>query len=202
MMKLYYTPSTCSLAPHIVLQEIGANFDLIKVDLSTKITEFGNDFFQVNQHGSVPALALDNGEILTEGVAIMQYLADKFPEANLAPPNGTFERYRLQERLNYLTSELHKSFYPLFANGTDVEKEKAVIKIESKLDFLDSILADKPYLLGDAFTVADAYLFVLGRWTTPTGIGLDKWPNIVEFSSRIEARESVQKAMKAEGLLG
>jgi len=200
-MKLYYAPSTCSLAPHIVLEEVGADFNLVKVDLKSKITEYGDDFFKVNQHGAVPALQLDNGEILTEAVAIMQYIADQFPQANLAPQNGTLERARLYERLNFLTSELHKSFAPLFTNGSENEKAKAVTKIESKLDFLDSILAENSYLLGETFTVADAYLFVLGRWTAPTGIGLDKWPNIVEFSSRVEARQSVQKAMKSEGLL-
>ncbi len=200
-MKLYYAPGACSLASHIVLQETEIEFDLVKVDLASKITEHGDDFTQINPHGYVPALQLDNNEVLTEGVVIMQYLADQSPSTGLAPENGTFERIRLQERLNYLTTELHKSFSPLFSGGTDEEKQKAVSKIESGLSFIDTLLSNKPYLAGEKFSIADAYLFVIASWTTPTGISLDKWPNISNFSKRIAQRKSVQKAMKAEGLI-
>jgi len=200
-MKLYYAPGACSLAVHIVLQETDAEFDLVKVDLTSKKTEFGDDFFQINPHGYVPALQLNNNEILTESVAIMQYLADQSPETNLAPTNGTFERVRLQERLNYLTTELHKAFSPLFSDSTGEEKQKSTSKIEATLNFIDTLLSDKHYLTGKAFSIADAYLFVIASWTTPTGIDLNKWPNISEFYKRISKRKSVVKAMKAERLL-
>ncbi len=200
-MKLYYSPGACSLAPHIVLQETGKEFELVKVDLASKTTETGDDFTKINPHGYVPVLGLDNGEVLTEGVAIMQYLADQSPEAGLAPENGTFERARLQERLNYLSTELHKAFGPLFSDSAEEEKKKAVAKIESKLDYLDTLLNSKDYLMGDVFSIADAYLFVLISWTAPTGIGLDRWPNIASFSTRVSERKSVHEAMQAEGLL-
>ncbi len=200
-MKLYYSPGACSLAPHIVLQETGKEFELVKVDLASKTTETGDDFMKINPHGYVPVLGLDNGEVLTEGVAIMQYLADQSPEAGLAPENGTFERARLQEKLNYLSTELHKAFAPLFSDSAEAEKKKAVAKIESKLDYLDTLLNSKDYLMGDVFSIADAYLFVLTGWTVPTGIGLGGWPNIASFSTRVSGRKSVRAAMQAEGLL-
>jgi glutathione S-transferase len=200
-MKLYYSPGACSLAPHIVLREAGNKFELVKVDFESKTTETGGDFTKINPHGYVPALALDNNEILTEGVAIMQYIADQAPDKHLVPANGTFERARLQERLNYLTTELHKSFGPLFSDSPEAEKQKAIARIESKLDYLDKLLADRLYLLGDEFSVADAYLFVLASWTKPTGIGLSKWPNIAAYSDRIAERENVRDALQAEGLL-
>lgn len=200
-MKLYYSPGACSLASHIILHEMDQEFDLVKVDFSTSTTETGMDFSQINPHGYVPALELENNEVLTEGVAIMQYLADQVPTLNLVPENGTLERARLQERLNYLTTELHKAFSPLFIDSSDEEKKKAVKNIESKLDFINDILVENNYLVGNEFSIADVYLFVLTNWTGPTGIGLDKWPNIALHSTRIAKRQSVQKAMRMEGLL-
>jgi glutathione S-transferase len=200
-MKLYYIQGSCSLAPHIVLREIGIDFDLIKVDSNSKTDEFGNDFTTINPNGYVPTLQLDNGEILTEGVAIMQYLADQTPKANLVPENGTFERARLHERLNYLSTELHKSFVPLFSDSTEEEKRKAVDKIKGKLDFIDILLSDKTYLLNDQYSIADIYLFVITNWTTSKGIPLEKWSNIARHSSKIAQRKNVKEAMRSEGLL-
>jgi len=200
-MQLYYSPGACSLASHIILRETGHNFKLIKVDLASKAIDTGGDFKQVNPHGYVPALKLENNEVLTEGVAIMQYLADQSPDAHLVPKNGTFERARLQEKLNYLTTELHKSFTPLFSKLPEEEKKKAIKNVETKLDFISAQLSDKDYLLGDEFSIADAYLFVITNWTGLTGIDLEKWPNIISFSQRVAKRESVQESMRAEGLL-
>ncbi len=200
-MKLYYTPGACSLAPHIVLREIGAEFSLEKVDLATGKTESGEDYRQVNPHGYVPALQLDNGEILTEVVVIMQYLADQSPESGLAPECGSFERVRLEERLNYLTSEFHKTFSPLFADTTDEEKHKAVANVKLRLDFLNGLLADRDYMMGENYSLADIYLFVIANWTHPTGIGLDDWPHIKAHAGRVASRETVQQAMKTEGLI-
>ncbi len=200
-MELYYSPGACSLASHIILREIGEEFNLVKVDLASKATESGNDYKKINPHGYVPALKLGNDELLTEGVAIMQYLADQFPETNLAPANGTLERTRLHERLNYLTAELHKSFTPLFYESSDEDRKKAISNVESKLDFINDLLSGRDYLLGEKFTIADAYLFVITNWSGLTGIDLDKWPNIASFSQRISKRDSVQQSMRAEGLL-
>jgi len=200
-MKLYYSPGACSLAPHIVLRETGKEFDLVKVDLASKTTESGDDFNTINPHGYVPALELDNGEVLTEGVAIMQYLADQAPAAGLAPQNGTFERVRLQELLNYLSTELHKGFSPLFGDNADDVKRKAAANVESKLRYIDLLLSDRDHLFSEKFSIADAYLFVLASWTIPTGIGLDRWSNLASFFTRLSKRKSVQEAMHAEGLL-
>ncbi len=200
-MQLYYSPGACSLASHIILRETGNDFNLIKVDLVSKAIDTGGDFKQVNPHGYVPALKLENNEVLTEGVAIMQYLADQSPDARLVPENGTFERARLQEKLNYLTTELHKSFTPLFSNLQEEENKKVIKNVETKLDFINTQLSDKDYLLGDEFSIADAYLFVITNWTGLTGIDLEKWPNIISFSQRVAKRESVQESMRAEGLL-
>jgi glutathione S-transferase len=200
-MKLFYSPGACSLAPHIVLREINKDFDLVKVDFSTSKTEHGDDFTQINPHGYVPAIQLDNSDTLTEGVAIMQYLADSSPEAGLVPKNGTFERAKLHERLNYLTSEFHKGFAPLFSDVSDEEKKRAVANVESKLDYLDDLLSEQDYLMGDKFSIADAYMFVIASWTAPTGIELKKWSNISAYSEKIASRKSVQDAMRAEGLI-
>jgi len=200
-MKLYYSPGACSLAPHIVIRELDMDVELVKVDMVSKQTEHGEDFKQINPHGYVPALELNMNEVITEGVAIMQYLADQSPEHGLAPLNGTLERTRLQESLNYLTTELHKAFAPLFSDRTVEEKQAAKEKVAKSLDYIDMKLADSDYLMGDTFSLADAYLFVLSNWTTPTGIGLDKWPNIATFSAKVAAREKVKVALMAEGLL-
>jgi glutathione S-transferase len=200
-MKLYYAPGACSLSPHIVSKELGLPISLQKVNTKDKSMEGGGDFWQINPKGYVPTLELDNGERLTEGPAIVQYLADQKPDAGLAPKNGTLERYRLQEWLNFLTSEVHKQFSPLFRPNTP-EDYKPVAKenLGKRFDWLDKQLAGKEYLLGSKFSVADAYLFTLLRWTKPTQIGLDKWPNLKAYVERVGARPKVKEALKAEGL--
>ncbi|HXP64863.1 MAG TPA: glutathione transferase GstA, partial [Steroidobacteraceae bacterium] len=176
-MKLYYFAGACSLSPHIVLLEAGLPYTLVKVDSKTKKTESGADYLAVNSKGAVPSLQLDDGRILTEGPAIVQYLADLKPESGLAPRAGTFERYQLMEILNYLTSEVHKSFSPLFnpASSADM-KEAAVAALAKKFEWLTGFLGKKPYLLGNTFTAADAYLFTLLSWTGHVKIDLGKWP--------------------------
>ena len=201
-MKLYYSPGACSLSPHIVAREAGLKFDLQKVNTKDKSMEGGGDFWQVNAKGYVPTLELDNGERLTEGPAIVQYLADRKPESGLAPKNGTPERYRLQEWLNFLTAEVHKSFSPLFRPNTP-EDYKPIVKenLAKRFDWLNEQLAGKDYLTGKAFTVADAYLFVLLGWTKPTQIDLSRWPNLAAYHARVAARPKVKEAMLAEGLI-
>lgn len=201
-MKLYYLPGACSLASHIALREAGVDFDLDKLDKANKKTEGGEDFLALNPKGYVPVLALDSGDMLTEGAAILQYIADQHPEAGLAPAAGTLERFRLNENLTFISAELHKSFSPLFNPAiSDAEKEAVVTRIRQKLDQIERQLADgRSYLLGDTFTVADAYLFVVVNWALPTGIGLDAWPHVAAYHRRIAGRETVQAALKAEGL--
>jgi glutathione S-transferase len=200
-MKLYYAPGACSLSPHIVSREAGIPVELQKVSTKDKTMEGGGDYWQVNGKGYVPALKLDDGEVLTEGPAIVQYLADKKPESGLAPKNGTTERYRLQEWLNFLTAEIHKSFSPLFRPNTpDEYKTISKENLGKRFDWLDKQLAGKDYLMGNHFTVADAYLFTLLTWTKPTQIGLDKWPNLKAYVERVRARPKVKEALKAEGL--
>jgi len=201
-MKLYYAPGACSLSPHIVARELGINVELKKVNTKDKSIEGGGDFWQVNPKGYVPALELDSGERLTEGPAIVQYLADQKPDAGLAPKNGSIERYRLQEWLNFLTSEIHKQFSPLFKPNTPEEYKKiAKENLASRFQWLDKELAGKDYLMGKPFTVADAYLFVLTSWTKPTQIDLSQWPNLQAFNKRVAARPKVKEAMQAEGLI-
>ena len=201
-MKLYYSPGACSLSPHIVARELGIAVELKKVNTKDKTFEGGGDYWKVNARGYVPALELDNGQVLTEGPAIVQYLADQKPDAGLAPKNGTFERYRLQEWLNFLTSEVHKQFSPLFKPNTpDDYKPIAKQNIATRFDWLDKQLEGKDYLMGKQFTVADAYLFVLLNWTRPTQIDLSKWPNLGAYQKRVAARPKVKEALQAEGLL-
>jgi glutathione S-transferase len=201
-MRLYYSPGACSLSPHIVLRELGYDFDLERVDNASKTTETGRDFISVNRKGYVPALQFDDGAVLTEGAAIVQYLADCKPQAKLAPPPGTLERARLQEHLNFIASELHNAFTPLFnEKAVGGEKSAAPDRIARRLDNVESMLADgRPHLLGEAFSVADIYLFVVAGWTIPTGIGLDRWPHLRAHFERLAARPAVQAAMRAEGL--
>jgi glutathione S-transferase len=201
-MKLYYAPGACSLSPHIVAREAGIALDLQKVSTKDKTMEGGGDYWQVNGKGYVPALQLDDGQVLTEGPAIVQYLADRKPETNLAPKNGTAERYRLQEWLNFLTAEVHKSFSPLFRPTTPEDYKKIVKEnLAGRFDWLEKQLAGKEYLMGKTFTVADAYLFVLLGWTKPTQIDLSRWPNLAAFHARVAARPKVKEAMLAEGLI-
>lgn len=201
-MKLYYSPGACSLSPHIVSRELGIRVDLKRVNTKDKTIEGGGDYRGINPRGYVPALELNNGQILTEGPAIVQYLADQKPEAGLAPEAGTFERYRLQEWLNFLSSEIHKQFSPLFKPNTP-EDYKPIVKenIAGRLDWLDKQLDGRDYLMGSQFTVADAYLFVLLGWTRPTQIDLSRWPNLQAFHKRVGSRPRVKEALEAEGLL-
>jgi glutathione S-transferase len=201
-MKLYFSPGACSLSPHIVLREAGLNFELEQVNLQTKKTKGGGDFLQVNPKGQVPVLQLDNGEILTEGPAIVQYIADQKPESGLAPPNGTMARYHTQEWLNFVTSELHKVFAPLFRPTTPEEYVKITKEnLANKFAYLDKHLASRQYITGDKFTVADAYCFVIVGWSKYKNIDLAPYPNLKAYMDRIAARPKVQEAMKAEGLL-
>ena len=201
-MKLYYFTGACALSPHIVALEAGVPVTMVKIDSKTKKTESGADYLAVNSKGAVPALQLDDGRVLTEGPAIVQYLADLKPESGLAPRAGTFERYQLMEILNYITSEVHKSFSPLFNPASSAEvKETAVANLGKKFDWLSGFLGTKPFLLGNTFTVADAYLFTVLNWTGHVKIDLAKWPVLVDFKSRIAKRPKVIEAMKAEGLI-
>src|SRR6266850_5474505 len=201
-MKLYYSPGACSLSPHIVAREAGIPVQLQKVNTKDKSMEGGGDFWKVNPRGYVPVLELDNGERLTEGPAIVQYLADQKPESGLAPKAGTMERYRLQEWLNLLTSEVHKQFSPLFKPNTP-EDYKPISKqnLATRFDWLDKQLAGKDYLMGKQFTVADAYLFTVLRWSEPLKLDMSRWPNIVAYIARVAARPKVREALKFEGLL-
>lgn len=201
-MKLYYNPGVCSLAPHIALREAGIAFTLEKVDPATGRTEHGADFLAINPNAYVPALEIAPGLILTEGPAIMQYIADQAPNAGLAPANGTMERYRLQSWLNFITSEIHKAFSPLFKPGMPAEAKTAFKEqLATRFDHVEQRLSKHDYLLDSGFSVADAYLFVTSGWSGFVGIDLQRWPAIVAFRKRIEARPSVQAAMMAEGLL-
>lgn len=200
-MKLYYSPGACSLSPHIVLREAGLPAEIVKVDLKAKKTEEGDDYTRINPKGYVPALELDDGQVLTEGPAIVQYLADKAPASGLAPANGTMERYRLQEWLNFITSEIHKQFSPLFdPTASDEIKQRQRDKLAGRFDWLDQELKGKDYLMGRQFTVADAYLFTTLNWCQWTGIELAKWPVLADYVKRVAARPKVQEALRAEGL--
>jgi len=201
-MKLYYTPGACSLSPHIVLCEAGHDYELERVDLKAKTTSDGSDYRAINAKGSVPALQLDNGDLLTEGPVIVQYLADLAPATKLAPAFGTFARYQLMEILNYLTSDVHKGFGPLFNPvSTDEAKTAARTALAPRLALLDKKLAASPFLTGAQFSVADAYLFVLLSWTSRVGIDTAPYPALQAFQKTVAARPAVQKAMVAEGLI-
>jgi glutathione S-transferase len=201
-MKLYYSPGACSLSPHIVLLEAGLNFTAEKVDLKTKKTETGADFTKVNSKGAVPALIMDDGNLLTEGAAIVQYVADQKPHSGLAPANGTLERYRLIELLNYIASEIHKGYSPLWNPAITPEAKAATLAtLDKKFAFLTAQLGDKPYLLGDTFTVADAYLFTILSWSSHVGVDLTKWHALTAYLARVGHRPKVQEALKAEGLI-
>jgi len=201
-MKLYFSPGACSLAPHIVLNESGLPFTLVKADLKAHQLEDGSDYYPITSKGQVPLLELDNGDRLSEGPAIVQYLADQVPAKNLAPANGTMARYRVQEWLNFITSELHKGIGGLF-NPAMPEDGKAVIRTRAaaKLKWVDERLEGKHYVMGDAFTIADPYLFTVTNWTGHTGIDISGLKNLGAFQARMAARPAVQAAMKAEGLL-
>jgi glutathione S-transferase len=198
-MKLYIAPGACSLSPHIALREAGIPFDMETVDLGAKRTKSGADFKTINPKGYVPALELEGGQVLTEGPAIVQYIADQKPASKLAPPVGTMDRYRLQEWLNYITSEMHKAYGPLFNPQTpDAYKEMTKTNIGGRLDFLSKSLQGKDYLMGSTFTVADAYLFTILGWSGHVGIDLPKWPVLQAYWDRVAARPAVKAALDAE----
>ena len=201
-MKLYYSPGACSLSPHIVLLEAGLPFTVEKTNLKSKKTESGVDYLTVNPKGSVPALQLDDGQVLTEGPAIVQYIADQKPESGLAPRAGTLERYRLMEALNFISSEVHKSFGPIFnPQASEDWKKAAVDNLGKRFDWLSTHLAGRKFLLGETFTVADAYLFTVLSWTHHAGMDLAKWPVLEAYQARVGDRPKVQEALKAEGLI-
>ena len=198
-MKLYFNPSVCSLAPHIALREAGLKFDLVKVDIRAHTVADGSDYYQINPKGYVPVLMLDNGELLTEGSVISEYIADLNPAANLAPPVGTMARTRLREWMAFISTEVHKGFGPLFNPSMPEElKTMARTKLGGRLDWIVKQLGDKPYLMGDTFTIADAYLFTVLGWGKWTGVDIAQWPTLVSYVERIAARPKVMEAMAAE----
>jgi glutathione S-transferase len=201
-MKLYYAPGACSLSPHIALSEAGLPYELVKVDLRAKKLENGDDFWKVNPKGQVPALALDNGELITEGPVIVQRIADKVPAKNLAPSRDSAERYKLQEWLTYINGELHKNISPLF-NPALSDEAKAVFKDRAmgKFKYVDSQLAGREYLMGNHFTVADGYLFVMLRWADAMKFDLSELKNLMAYKDRIAARPKVREALDKEGLM-
>ena len=201
-MKLYYSPGACSLAPHIVAREAGHDFELIKVDIPNKKTENGDDFWKINPKGYVPALALEDGEVLTEASVICQYLADQKPESELISPFGSLQRYHDMALLNFASSEVHKQIGALFNPALTPEmKEVQKATIARRLKSLEQMLEGKEYVAGERFMVADAYLFTVLNWTRIHKISLDSWPNIQAYMQRVAAREKVKEAMSAEGLI-
>jgi glutathione S-transferase len=201
-MKLYYSPGACSLSPHITLLEAGLPATLVKVDTKTHKLPGGEDFYAINGKGYVPVLELDDGRRLTEGPAIVQYLADLKPDSRLAPAAGSFERYRLQEWLNFITSELHKQYGPFFAPNTPAEYKPILRdKLGHRFEWLAGQLNGNDYLMGSQFTVADAYLYTILRWSPFVDIDLAKWPVVSAYKARVEARPHVRAALLAEGLI-
>jgi len=200
-MKLYFAPGACSLAPHLALAEAGLPYDLEQVDLRAKKTKSGDDYRAVNPKGSVPAITLDDGQLLTEDAVILQWIADQKPDAKLAPAAGTMERYRLQEWLNWVATELHKGISPFF-NPRASDEWKGILRerLAQQFEFLNSRMK-KPYLMGAQYTVADSYLYTILRWTGLQKIELDKWPDIPAYMERVQARPASQKVLKEEGLL-
>jgi len=201
-MKLFYSPGACSLSPHIVSREAGIPVELQKVDLKARKYDGGADYTKINAKGYVPALQLDSGQVLTEGPAIVQYLADQKPDARLAPKPGSFERYQLQEWLNFIGTELHKGFSPLFRPNTpDEYKRIAKENLATRIDWLDKQLDGRDFLMGKNFSVADAYAFTILSWSKPLQIDFSRWPNVTAYLARVGARPRVQEALKAEGLV-
>ncbi|WP_438027217.1 glutathione transferase GstA [Sorangium sp. So ce233] len=200
-MKLYFSPGACSLSPHVVAREVGIELTLDKVDLASKKTSSGRDYSAINPKGYIPALELDGGEVLTEGPAIVQYLADQKPEAKLVPSPGTMARYRVQEMLGYINSELHKSYSPLFNPKTSPEqRQEREEYLRKRYGVIEAALAKGPYLFGEQFTVADAYLFTVTNWSNFVKLDLSAFPNLLAYQRRVAARPAVQGAMRAEGL--
>lgn len=201
-MKLFLKPGACSLASHIVLEELGRPYETEAVDLANKVTASGADFWAINPKGYVPALLLDDGDLLTEGPAILQYLADLAPELNLAPANGSKARYQLQSWLAFVGTEVHKNFSPFFNPAATPEmKELARANLQRRLGYVNDQLADRDFLMGDTFSVADAYLFTVVGWAKFVQLDLSAWPHLIAFQGRVAARPATQRALKAEGLI-
>jgi glutathione S-transferase len=201
-MKLYFAPGACSLSPHIVLRESGLPFETDRIDGKTHKTQNGSDYYAINPKGQVPALQLDSGEVLTEGAVIVQYIADQKPESKLAPPAGNLERYRLQEWLSFIATEMHKGSSPLFNPKLPGDvKQTTLDRLLQRYAFVARHLDTHTYLMGDHFTVADAYLFTILRWAKRFEIDLNRWPSLAAFMKRMEARPSVKATLEAEGLL-
>lgn len=201
-MKLYYSPGACSLSPHIVARELGIALELEKVDTKAKLTASGRNFLQINPKGYVPALELDGGEVLTEGPAIVQYLADQKSPTGLAAANGTLARSRLQEMLGYINSEIHKTYSPLFKPDTPAEtRAERKAYLQRRYELIENLLARHSYLLGEEFTLADAYLFTVTRWAANVDLDLSPFPKLRAFQQRVAARPAVIAAMQAEGLI-
>ena len=201
-MKLFYSPGACSLSPHIVAREAGLDIELEKVDTKSHTFNGGSDYYKVNPKGYVPALEIKAGDILTEGPAIVQYLGDQKPQSGVIPAAGTPDRYRLQEMLGYINSEIHKSYSPLFNKATPEETANERREyLKKRYAYLEGVLATRKYLVDDKFTAADAYLYTVTRWAPFVKVDLSGFPNLKEFQARVEARPAVQQALKEEGLL-
>lgn len=201
-MKLYYSPGACSLSPHITLHESGLKFEHVLAPTKTHKLEDGTDYYSINPLGYVPLLELDDGTRLTEGPAIVQYIADQVPDKQLAPANGTVARAQLQSWLNFIATELHKGFSPLFNPATPAEYKTVVIdRLQSRLKWVDGELAGKAYLMGERFSVADPYLFTITGWAPHVGVDISGLANLTAFRARVAARPAVQAAMKEEGML-
>jgi len=201
-MKLYIAPGACSLAPHIALREAGARFDLAIVDLQTRRADDGTSFSEINPKGYVPALRLDDGQVLTENVAVLLYIADRYPAANLAPPVQSLERYRLIEWLAFINSELHKGFSPLFSSAAvEPMRQYARDLITRRFDYLQGVLGAADFVSGGRFTIADAYLFTVLSWCTEVSIDLKRWPKLARYEETLRTRPAVLAALKAEGLV-
>jgi glutathione S-transferase len=201
-MKLYYAPGACSQAPHIALREAGLPVELVKVEFPSKRLPSGEDYYAINPKGAVPALQLDDGSVLTENAVLLQYVADRAPKADLIPPFGTMARYHLLEWLNYIATELHKGFGPLWNPATPEEFKQATRElVGKKFDYVQERLGDGPYLTGGRFTIADAYIFVILGWTGMHQIDLARWPGLTAFRARVAERPAVRAALDAEGLV-
>ncbi len=200
-MKLYYAPGACSLSPHIVACEAGIDLQLEKVDTKSHTFNGGSDFYKVNPKGYVPALEIKAGDVLTEGPAIVQYLGDQKPQSGIVPPAGSTERYRLQEMLGFINSEIHKTYSPLFGKPSEEVANERREYLKKRYAYLEGILATQQYLVGNKFSAADAYLFTVTNWSKYVNLDLSGFPNLQEFQKRVAARPAVQQAMKEEGLL-
>ena len=202
-MKLYYAPAACSLAPHIAAREAGVPLDLAQVRFPAKEVEGEGSFYDINPKGAVPALRLDDGSVLTENAVILQYIAEQAPPSGLLPPAGSLERWRLLELLNFIATEVHKGFGPLWNPAVTPEVREATIQtLGKKFDFLEQQLGDKPYLAGERFTIADAYAFAVLSWTKHHKVPFDRWPKLQALLARIAERPGAQTALREEGLLG